>query len=49
MHQSGRPATMPAMRSSPQPGTQRTSLIAFSAVSRSFACSMLMNHCGVVR
>jgi hypothetical protein len=37
------------MRSSPQPGTQRTLLIEVSAVSRSVACSIEMNHCGVVR
>jgi len=49
MHQSGRPATIAAMRSSPQPGCQRTARIASSAVWRSRACSIEMNHCGVAR
>ena len=49
MHQSGRPAIMLVMRSSPQPGIQRTRLIAASASARRPALSMLMNHCGVAR
>ena len=37
IHQSGRFSTIPLMRSSPQPGTQRTLFMASSALERSFA------------
>ena len=49
MHQSGRLAIMPVMRCSPQAGVQWTCVMSRSACSRSPACSMLMNHCGVAR
>ena len=45
MHQSGRFANMPVMRSRPQAGIHRTALASALAVSR--RPSMLMNHCDV--
>ncbi len=49
MHQSGRSAIMFEMRCSPQAGIQCTLRDLPSALARSPACSMLMNHCGVAR
>ncbi len=49
MHQSGRSPTMLLIRSSPQAGIQRTSLIASSAASLRPPWSIAMNHCGVAR
>ena len=54
MHQSGRPATMLAMRSSPQDGSHFTFLISSSARVRSVPPSgslpsIEMNHCSVAR
>ena len=49
MHQSGRPATMLRMRSSPQAGNHFTSAIAVSARSRRPSRSRPMNHWKVAR
>ncbi len=49
MHQSGRFAIIPSIRSCPQPGIQRTVRIPASAFSRSPVRSMEMNHCFVAR
>jgi len=49
MHQSGRWAIMPAMRSRPHAGIQRTRSICSSAASRSPPSSIEMNHWLVAR
>ena len=51
MHQSGRPSTMPAIRSSPHAGNQCDVVVDRLRAPRARrpAWSMLMNHCGVAR
>src|SRR5512137_618926 len=49
MHQSGRPATMPSIRSLPHSGIQQTRAMAWRAFSRRPSLSMEMNHCSVAR
>ena len=49
MHQSGRVASMPRMRSSPHAGNHSTPATASSARSRSEPASIRMNHWAVAR